>query len=556
MSAAAEVPNRGESTSPGLSSPPSPNSPTRQTATPTSLPQSHATSFAQNGHIDASGAGEKSGKSVGAKTISTPTPVVRRKPRKKKEVDMSTPNNGNVSTATDAQQPKVRKRAPRGTSEAYKKKQARLAEEAAAAAAAREAEALHQSKLTDAIPHSPLPPSNYGVPVAHNLAQRGNSEAIQTPHINTQSLTPQPRPLSGQNYDPIRSSTVAPRIDSPMTAVSTPQKPYKNPSASASPSIYSIIDPPNQPHAFPQPPKREGDTKPDSPSDHKRPRLSPPPIVPSQQSSNTTPRELAHAISDLPSTNTPGAMDVDADNSSTLTNSTTTMPLKKPSPKTSTAVSSSSHSPKPSRPKDNAVAISSGSGLLSGTAFGGGFDNAGIEKTAPTVVLNVPLTSEHQYVNFTRLAEERYGFNALHPRLAAQRERLARVAAAGAALENAHKFGNHGSADEMSVDLSDGDADNSNVEMGGVNDGDRAAGARSGEDTGETGSLKKPRKRMMKEDFYDKEDDFIDDTEMIWEEQAATSKDGFFVYSGPLIPPGEEPTVERYVTFLLILHSY
>ena len=191
--------------------------------------------------------------------------------------------------------------------------------------------------------------------------------------------------------------------------------------------------------------------------------------------------------------------------------------------------------------------MSSGSGLLSGTVFGGGYDNSNLDKTAPTVVLNVPLTSDHQYVNFTRLAEERYGFNALHPRLAAQRERLARVAAAGAALENANKLGNQGSADDMSVDLSEGEGDNSNVEMGGVNETERNAGVRSGEETGETGAVKKPRKRLMKEDFYDKEDDFIDDTEMIWEEQAATSKDGFFVYSGPLIPPGQEPTVERYV---------
>lgn len=142
------------------------------------------------------------------------------------------------------------------------------------------------------------------------------------------------------------------------------------------------------------------------------------------------------------------------------------------------------------------------------------------------------------------MAEERYGFNALHPRLAAQRERLARVAAAGAALENANKSGgNSGSGDEMSVDLSDGEADNSNVEMGGVNDGERIQ--RSGEETGEGGVVKKPRKRTMKEDMYDKEDDFIDDTEMIWEEQAAASKDGFFVYSGPLVPPGQEPQVER-----------
>ncbi|KAI7156689.1 hypothetical protein KC316_g16566, partial [Hortaea werneckii] len=43
---------------------------------------------------------------------------------------------------------------------------------------------------------------------------------------------------------------------------------------------------------------------------------------------------------------------------------------------------------------------------------------------------------------------------------------------------------------------------------------------------------------------YDKEDDFIDDTELAWQEQAAVSKDGFFVYSGPLIPEGQTANVE------------
>ncbi|KAK4697100.1 hypothetical protein P7C71_g920, partial [Lecanoromycetidae sp. Uapishka_2] len=238
------------------------------------------------------------------------------------------------------------------------------------------------------------------------------------------------------------------------------------------------------------------------------------------------------------------AMEIDEERSSTAPNNTIAL-IKKPSPKASTGVSTSSHSPKPNRPKEPAPAISSGSGLLSGSIFGAGYDSSGPEKAAPTVVLNVKLSGDNQYVNFTRLAEEQYGFNALHPRLAAQRERLARVAAAGAALEHAHKSGgNSGSGDEMSVDLSDGDADNSNVEMGGIIDGERMIG-KSGEETGEAGAVKKPRKRMMKEDMYDKEDDFIDDTELIWEEQAATSKDGFFVYSGPLIPAGEEPAVER-----------
>ncbi len=171
-----------------------------------------------------------------------------------------------------------------------------------------------------------------------------------------------------------------------------------------------------------------------------------------------------------------------------------------------------------------------------------------LEKSVPTVILHVPLDgSSNMVVNFAELAEKQYGFHALHPRLAAQRERLARVAAAGAALENAHKGGRHAgsgkSADEMSVDLSenDGGADDSNVEMGGTGGLDRAGTG------GSEGASKKkvPKKRMMKEDQYDKDDPFVDDTELAWEEQAAASRDGFFVYSGPLVPEGEKATVER-----------
>lgn len=200
--------------------------------------------------------------------------------------------------------------------------------------------------------------------------------------------------------------------------------------------------------------------------------------------------------------------------------------------------------------------LPTGSGLLSGEVFGGSSSlessskDGGASSSAPTVVLNIPLTGLNQYVNFAKLAEERYGFNALHPRLAAQKERLARVAAAGAALENAHKLGqgqSTGSADDKSVDLSNDEGDDSNVEMGGMgNDGKSGGDEETGRDQP---VVKQRRKRVMKEDMYDKDDDFIDDTEQAWEEQAAVAKDGFFVYSGLLVPEGEEAKVERYVSF-------
>ncbi|SCU78105.1 LADA_0A03862g1_1 [Lachancea dasiensis] len=44
---------------------------------------------------------------------------------------------------------------------------------------------------------------------------------------------------------------------------------------------------------------------------------------------------------------------------------------------------------------------------------------------------------------------------------------------------------------------------------------------------------------------YDTEDLFIDDSELLWEEQRVSTKDGFFVYFGPLIEKGQYASFER-----------
>jgi hypothetical protein len=81
----------------------------------------------------------------------------------------------------------------------------------------------------------------------------------------------------------------------------------------------------------------------------------------------------------------------------------------------------------------------------------------------------------------------------------------------------------------------DSEAEGSNIEMGGMSDG------RTGTDGG---AKRVPKKRKMKEDEYDKDDGFVDDSELLWEEQAAAANDGFFVYSGPLVPEGEKPALD------------
>ena len=297
-------------------------------------------------------------------------------------------------------------------------------------------------------------------------------------------------------------------------------------------------------HNFPEHPKHGSDVKASTPPEAKRPRISPPENASSfEQNRSITPSNATYIAGNGPLPRTADAMDIDTDTSVVGPKPIT----KKASPNDSTAVSTASHSPKPSRAlKEAPVALpGAGSGLLSGSVFGSsGLDSAaGSAPSAPTVVLDIPLTGEsNQYINFSELAEKRYGFNALHPRLAAQRKRLADVAALGAAIENSHKNGSGMSTDEKSVDLSNDEGEDSNVEMGGMN-----GPTKSGEDTGEP-TAKPRKKRMMKEDMYDKDDGFVDDTELAWEEQAAVSKDGFFVYSGLLVPEGEEAKVERYIS--------
>jgi hypothetical protein len=209
------------------------------------------------------------------------------------------------------------------------------------------------------------------------------------------------------------------------------------------------------------------------------------------------------------------------------------VPMTKTNSTTSaTPLNSNAPSPptKPARQKDAPPPLPTGSGLLSGTPFGPVANTNGTSETqAPNIWLTFNLKGrDNVTINFAQEVEKKYGFAALHPRIAARRERQRQITAAGAALERA---AGGASNDDMSVDLSENE---SNVEMGGMDD----------ETSARENGGKKRRKR--KQEDYDKEDDFIDDTELAWEQQALMAKDGFFVYSGPLVTE-EKPAVERYV---------
>lgn len=545
------------SSSPGLSSPPSPHSPPHEISHPRTLAYPQALLPSPHGHVEGKVEGEQPAKVILAKNTAP------RKPRQKKEPPSKTENTSKSNNTTDSKDPvsKARKpRAPSGTSSstAGRKKKSAASNETEPQPTTtslhgwRLSENTHTSQTYEYAPTQPPP-------------QNGNDEAIakSTPAY-TYLPTIVPRSSSGQNYDPIRSATIEPRSIAPQNPYnapirsSTPPRPVNYPSNNASPSIAiaSLIDrPANQPQAynFSKPPKRTQELQsPSSPT--KRSRTTPP--VDNHVDKAARPRDSRDFRDSLPTkhlasnghTTMPMAMDVDQPPQ--LINKTTT--VARQSANVSTGASSRAHSPKPPRQKEPAVALPLGNGLLSNAMFGGVDDIYVPGKTAPTVILHVSLKDcSHKYVNFARMAEERYGFNALHPRLAASRERLARVAAAGAAIELASKGGRNSgsglSADDMSVDLSDqeGGGDDSNIEMGGMSMQDLM---RSGGEGSEATLVKKvTKKRTTKEDRYDKDDPFVDDTELAWEEQAAASKDGFFVYSGPLVPEGEQANIERYV---------
>lgn len=330
-------------------------------------------------------------------------------------------------------------------------------------------------------------------------------------------------------YDPIRSSLPISRlVDPPPTAPSpqilhTPPRPTYNPSMS--PAISGIIDPPVQ-NTFVQS---------STPANHS-------PLTSSAQpqtngKASQSPLMNGHASS----------MDVDSGPIEQVS--------RKVIKKVPSEVPTRASSPKPTRAKEQPPPPPPGSGLLSASLFGGdaNMDSAGKDGgKAPSIVLHVDLKgSNNRVISFGRLAEEKYGFAALYPRQAAQKERLAKVAAAGAALERSasgSKFGGTSAGESGDEDLSvdiERDSDNDgDVAMSGINGGQEAAN--SGTD-----APGPKRRRRRKQEEYDQDDPFVDDSEMLWEAQAAASKDGFFVYCGPLVPEGEKPAVERYVFEIL-----
>jgi HPC2 and ubinuclein domain len=421
------------------------------------------------------------------------------------------------AVVADAEKDKKEKpaRKPRGSSGAGgpARKKAKLESPAASVA-------LHaQSKILDYA--TPLPPdtTTAGSASAPTTPADYPIRTHDTPAVDATSMqhqTPQPTspaPVSRLSYDPVRSMMVdrnpAPRVYSTAPpSASTSSKPVPLRTSASPAAISHLIATPASGSLQPHPSKMQ---------------------APSME-----------AVHERAALNDAGASTMEIESS---------LPKPaNPSKKTSSATPSNAPSPKPPRVKEPPPPLPQGSGLLSSALFGNTTETATSSGQAPSIIVHVKLKDQdNNIINFAQLAEQKYGFAALHPRLAAQKERLARVAAAGAALErsaNGSRVGGTSAGesgdDDLSVDI-DRDSDNDgDVAMTGINGG--GTGANSGTDA--TGP-KKRRKKKVEE--YDQDDPFVDDSELAWEAQAAAVKDGFFVYCGPLVPEGEKPTVERYV---------
>lgn len=322
-------------------------------------------------------------------------------------------------------------------------------------------------------------------------------------------------PIRG-NYDPVRETMTSHNSNPYSTTSGSPRGPAQV--ANRSPSIASMIEPQARTvtspslsqHGHPTASAHGRLQGQDSSSMPPSPSYRPTSILGARSSAADSKKESAIATIQRPVVNQA--------NFTTISNG----PIRRSSPKLKSATGVST----PRTDNLDDFQDSEGRSILD---FGKA--RPGEEFQAPTITLTISIKAgeTNKYVNFMRLAEDRYGWDALHPRQAANRDRKARIAAATASLEKA-ELGRE-SGDEMSLDNSDGEA--SNPENGGT--------------SGPDAPVKPKKKRNFKEDQYDVEDDFVDDSELLWEAQAAASRDGFFVYSGPLVPEVEKPAM--YVPF-------
>jgi hypothetical protein len=383
-----------------------------------------------------------------------------------------------------------------------------------------------------------------------NFAQIGKSETEKKPADTQYGVVPQnsppqypPQPVSAQQparprYDPIRSASAENAANPEFIKYTSPaHRVAATPPAHAraSPSIASLIDP--QPDAYTGPrPYNPAPVRPlqqySPPGLHAAPGLSspsinssyamPPPARPEVSRPVSNPADAAPKSHSLPVEQVSKSNET-AKPKALRTNRVDSPPVDSP--------------PKPSRPAKISpapipAAPEKPSNLTTPKLPPPKKERPPVEPLPnDCIVIEVPMTGPTgNYCNFMKEVETKYGFDVAYPRLAQHKKRMAHMASLGAALEGATLNSSTHSgedADMIPPPTDDSGAEDSNIEMGGLDEDSTAAeGAK--------------KKRRTKADEYDKTDDFIDDAEQAWEEQALASKDGYFVWMGPLITEEEK----------------
>lgn len=150
----------------------------------------------------------------------------------------------------------------------------------------------------------------------------------------------------------------------------------------------------------------------------------------------------------------------------------------------------------------------------------------------PVIALDIPLLDPKDpqpgqaevVINVLKLAEDKYGWNVIHP--------------------------NAKSAIELMDEILDDDDDGEDDDDDDLQVVDEKGNVQKKKDElTEEQKLKKHETKMnRKVGKYDYEDPFIDDEELQWEEEITTTKEGFFVYWGPLVEDKTSTSIAKKTT--------
>lgn len=185
------------------------------------------------------------------------------------------------------------------------------------------------------------------------------------------------------------------------------------------------------------------------------------------------------------------------------------------------------------------------------------------EEERPIISLHVPLLNPidprpgqaEVVINVLKLAEEKYGWTRIHPNAKSAIELMDEM------LDEDDDAMDEDDIEEIEVDKKGDEKQEKKEEKQEKKEEKKEEKPEEAKDETEKESKKKTKK---KEDLteeqkvkqqearmnrrvgkYDFEDPFIDDAELQWEEEITTTKDGFFVYWGPLV---EDKTASKKAT--------